>query len=465
MTNTKIKSNFLSGWLFAMFLMVNTSPLTASERHDSSKPNIIYIMADEFGYYQPGFMGAKIVKTPNLDRLAAEGIVLRNMLAGNASCSPTRCSLLTGKHGGHASIRSNGGLSIRSDEQTIGEMLKQEGYATGGFGKWGIGGRSSDGVPEQHGFDTFFGYYNQSHAHSYFSPYLIRNSVEVPQAGNHGGRKGQTYSAYVIHEEAKKWIRDNAQSPFFAYLPYTLPHGPFAIPEDDPHYHLYDQAGLSEEERLYAAMISLLDTQVGEIVTLLKEQGLENKTLIMFSGDNGYGKTLDGNKDPQTDFEFRGEKSNLYDGGIRVPFFAYWPGTIKPGQSSEFVSYFPDVMPTIAELTGASLPVDVDGISILPTLIGEKNAGHAQSPHDSLYWEHDKWKAIRQGDWTLVKPYKSDDWELFNLKTDPEQRTDVSKEYPQIKRELTSLAEAAHEPQRAGVYHDPDLDLKDKQAK
>ncbi len=448
----------------SIFILTAFAVRSTCAQEDAS-PNIIYIMADEFGYYQPGFMGSKVVKTPNLDRMANGGMIFRNMLAGNASCAPTRCSLMTGKHPGHAAIRSNQDHSIRAEEVTIAEVLKQKGYATGRFGKWSIGVRGSEGVPERNGFDLFFGYYNQAHAHSYYSPYLIRNSEEVPQAGNNGGRNGQTYSAYVIHNEAKKWIREHAKKPFFAYLPYTLPHGPFAIPESDPSLEVYKDHGLTKDDLRYAAMITLLDTQIGEIVAMLDDLGIEKNTLIFFSGDNGYGKTLDGNKDPNSSLVFRGEKANLYDGGLRVPFFAYWPGKISGGMTSNHLCYFPDVMPTIAEVTGTKAPDEADGISILPTLIGEKAAGHAQALHDYLYWEHLNWKALRQNAWTLVRGPKSKKWELYDLKSDPGQETDLSAEQPERLKRLIALAESANAPQRDGVYHTRELDLRDKQAK
>lgn len=196
----------------------------------ASRPNIVYIMADELGYFEPGFMGGETIQTPNLDRMAAEGIRFNNFFAGSSVCAPTRCCLMTGKHSGHASVRANGGgTPLRADEVTIASLLKQRGYATGGFGKWGCGGRSSTGVPERHGFDVFFGYYDQVHAHTYFPPYLIRNSKEVPLPGNSGGTAGKTYSQYVIHKAAMDFIREHHQRPFFAYLPYTPPHGLFNI--------------------------------------------------------------------------------------------------------------------------------------------------------------------------------------------------------------------------------------------
>ena len=213
--------------------------LAGLHRAEAAKPNVIYIMADELGYHEPGFMGGTTIQTPNLDRMAKEGVVFRHLFAGSSVCAPTRCSFLTGKHSGHTSVRANGGgTPLRADETTIASILKPLGYATGGFGKWGCGGRDSTGVPEQHGFDEFLGYYDQVHAHTYFPPYLIRNSEEVPLAGNRGGSAGQTYSHYVIHAAAVKFIRAHQDKPFFAYLPYTPPHGSFHIPDSDPAWAL-----------------------------------------------------------------------------------------------------------------------------------------------------------------------------------------------------------------------------------
>ena len=245
-------------------------------------------MADELGYFEPGFMGGKNIQTPHLDRMAAEGIRFDNLFAGSSVCAPTRCTFMTGKHSGHASVRSNGGgTPLRADETTIASMLKPLGYATGGFGKWGCGGRDSTGVPEDHGFDVFLGYYDQVHAHSYYPPYLIRNSEEVVLPGNKGLSEGETYSQYVIHGAAVNFIRENASKPFFAYLPYTPPHGLFDIPDDDPAWALYKDKPWPEPARRYAAMVTMLDRQVGEILALLRELGLEDRTLVFFSGDNG----------------------------------------------------------------------------------------------------------------------------------------------------------------------------------
>lgn len=442
----------------------------------ATPPNIIYLMADELGYYEPAFMGGQTIRTPNLDRMAAEGIRFNNLFAGSSVCAPTRCTFLTGKHSGHTSVRSNGGgTPLRADEVTIASMLKPLGYATGGFGKWGCGGRDSTGVPEKHGFDVFLGYYDQVHAHSYYPPYLIRNSEEVPLPGNHGLSDGKTYSHYVIHDAAVKFIRDNAKRPFFAYLPYTPPHGLFDIPDDDPAWPLYKDKPWPEQARRYAAMMTMVDRQVGEIIALLQKLGIEDRTLFFFSGDNGGADYFSSprqprgvhsaNKNPATGVEYRGRKGNLYEGGLRIPFIARWPGKIRPGGVSEHLGYFPDILPTLAEVTGAKAPADIDGLSLLPTLIGEEAAGHKQAQHEFLYWEIGGWTAIRQNNWRAVRPRPNASWELYDLATDPSESKNLAASQPQILAKLTALAEQAHEPVREGTFSRTDRHERDRRAK
>ena len=449
-----------------------SSVLTAADQ----RPNVVYIMADELGYYEPSFMGNPNIKTPNLDRFAAEGIVFKNMLAGSSVCAPTRCCFLTGKHSGHTSVRANdGGTPLRADEETIASIVKDRGYATGGFGKWGCGGRDSTGVPEMHGFDVFLGVYDQVHAHTYYPPYLIRNSQEVPLAGNHGGTEGKTYSHYVIHDAAMKFVRENSENPFFAYLPYTPPHGNFNIPNDDPAWAIYKDQPWSEDARRYAAMVTMVDRQVGELLSLLKELGIDKNTLVFFSGDNGandYFKSAEhprgvhfGNKNPKTGVEFRGAKGTLYEGGVRIPFAARWPGKIAPGRVSEHLGYFPDMLITVAEVTGAKAPSDVDGVSILPELIGEASAGRKQSQHEYLYWEINGWIAIRQNQWRAVRPKDNKPWELYDLSSDPSESKDLAAANPQTLDKLTSLAAKAHEPVREGSFASYDRHQRDRRAK
>ncbi len=440
-------------------------------------PNVVYIMSDELGYYEPGFMGGTNIQTPNLDKMAAEGIIFRNLFAGSSVCAPTRCCLMTGKHSGHTSVRVNGGgTPLRAEEETVASMLKPLGYATGGFGKWGCGGRDSTGVPEKHGFDVFLGYYDQVHAHTYYPPYLIRNSEEVPLAGNNGGSNGRTYSQYVIHDAAMKFIRENAnEKPFFAYLPYTPPHGNFDIPDDDPAWALYKDKAWPEPARRYAAMVTMVDRQVGEVLALLQQLGIEDNTLVFFCGDNGgndYFKSAEhprgihlANKHPQTGVEYRGTKGTLYEGGVRVPFIASWPGKIAPGQVSEHLGYFPDMLPTIAEVTGATAPDDIDGLSIVPELIGETAAGRKQAEHEYLYWEIGGWTAIRQGNWRAVRPKPSQAWELYDLAIDPSESKDLAAAQPAVLTKLTKLAEQAHEPVREGTFASTERHERDRRAK
>ncbi len=458
-------------------LLLSSSPVIARDLEVSSdRPNVVYIMADELGYFEPGFMGNPNILTPNIDRMAAEGMRFDNLFAGSSVCAPTRCTFLTGKHSGHTSVRSNGGgTPMRADEETIASMLKPLGYATGGYGKWGCGGRDSTGVPEKHGFDEFLGYYDQVHAHTYFPPYLIRNSEEVPLDGNNGGSAGKTYSQYVIHEAAVKFIREHSAQPFFAYLPYTPPHGLFDIPDSDPAWALYKDKPWPEQARRYAAMVTMLDRQVGEILALLRELGLDEKTIVFFSGDNGgadYFKSGEyprgihlANKNPKTGVEYRGTKGTLYEGGLRIPFVARWPGKIAPGSTSAYLGYFPDMLPTVAELTGAKVPSGIDGLSLVPTLIGEAAAGHAQAEHDFLYWEIGGWIAIRQGNWRAVKAPKGKEWELYDLSTDPSESKDLSGAQADVLAKLVALAENAHEPVREGTFKTTVRHERDRRAK
>jgi arylsulfatase A-like enzyme len=458
-----------------VLLLAALTVLPAAEPAESGKPNVVYIMSDELGYYEPAFMGGTNIQTPNLDRMAAEGIRFNNLLAGSSVCAPTRCCFLTGKHSGHTSVRLNGGgTPLRAEEATIASMLKQHGYATGGFGKWGCGGRDSTGVPERHGFGVFLGYYDQVHAHSYYPPYLIRNSEEVPLEGNQGV-SGKTYSHYVIHAAAMKFIREHGRQPFFAYLPYTPPHGNFDIPDSDPAWVLYKDQPWPEPARRYAAMVTMVDRQVGEILALLKELGIDDNTLVFFSGDNGgadYFSSAEhprgvhlANKNPQTGVEYRGKKGTLYEGGLRVPFLARWPGKIAPGRVSEHLGYFPDIMPTIAEVTGAKAPADLDGISLVPELIGPSAAGRTQQQHEYLYWEISGWTAIRQGHWRAVQPAKSENWELYDVATDPSESQDLAAANPAILARLTALAAQAHEPVREGTFSRTDRHERDRRAK
>ncbi|MCP5517040.1 MAG: sulfatase-like hydrolase/transferase [Verrucomicrobiales bacterium] len=456
----------------AWLAMFATLRLVAADR----PPNVIYFMADELGYYELSGLGNPHLQTPNLDRMAAEGVRFTQALAGSSVCAPTRACLMTGKHSGHTSVRSNGGgTPLRAGEPTIASLLKEAGYATGGFGKWGCGGRGSTGVPEEHGFDVFVGYYDQVHAHSYYPAYIVRNSEELVLPGNVGGRSGQTYSHYVIMEQARQFIRANATQPFFCYLPVTPPHGLFDIPDTDPAWALFKDEDWPEEAKRYAAMVSMVDRQVGELFDLLRELGLDERTIVFFSGDNGgadYFPTRErprgfhgANVNPLTGTAFRGKKGNLYEGGLRIPMIVRWPGHIQPGQVSDLLWYFPDVLPTVAELAGVKPPADIDGISIVPELLGATAAGRPQPEHEFLYWELGSHTAVRMNDWKAVRPRPDAAWELYDLRRDPGEAHDLAATRKEVLDRLTTIAAKAHEPVREGVFHSTALHERDRRAK
>ncbi len=459
-------------FVFTVFLLAPMAMLSADDG-STAKPSIVFIMADELGYYEPGFNGGQNIATPNLDRMAADGIRFRNMYAGASVCAPTRCCLMTGKHGGHTSVRANdGGTPLRADEVTIASLLKQQGYATGGFGKWGCGGRDSTGVPEKHGFDAFFGYYDQVHAHSYYPPYLIRNSEEVPLKGN-TGPTGETYSHYEIHNAAVEFIRENAEKPFFAYLPYTPPHGTFQIPDIDPAWAIYKDKPWPEQAKRYAAMVGMLDRQVGEILALLKELKIDENTLVIFCGDNGGNDYFSddehprgfhsANKDPVTGVEFRGKKGGLYEGSLRVPFIARWPGQIEAGRVTDLISYFPDMLPTIAEMAGTETPANVDGVSIVETMFGINQPIRIQEEHEFLYWETGNNCAIRMGNWRGVRIESR--WELYDLLRDPSETNDLASRNPAIVSRFDEISLQEHTPIEKGTYTSTARHERDRRAK
>ena len=448
----------------------------SADEQKRPKPNIVYIMSDELAYYELSCMGHPHIKTPNIDRMAAEGIRFTQALAGSSVCAPTRCCLMTGKHSGHTSVRKNGGgTPLREGEETVASMLKRIGYATGGFGKWGCGGRGSTGVPEKHGFDIFVGYYDQVHAHSYYPAYIVRNSEELPLAGNKGGGSGQTYSHYVIMDEAMKFIRANKDRPFFCYLPVTPPHGMYSIPDTDPAWTVYKDKPWPEPARRYAAMVTMLDRQAGELFALLRELDLDRDTIVFFCGDNGgqdrfrskdHPRGFHGpNVDPKTGKAFRGGKGNLYEGGLRIPMIVRWPSSIQPGRMSDLLWYFPDVLPTLAELSGATPPKDIDGISIVPELLGEAVVGRKQRQHEFLYWEHRDQVAVRMGHWKATQSRKNKHWELYDLSKDVEERNDLAAQHPGVLAKMKAFAGRAHEEAREGVFHDRTLHEKDRRAK
>ncbi|GAB5444892.1 MAG: arylsulfatase [Fuerstiella sp.] len=458
-------------------LVVCLATCTSGGVDAAEKPNIIYLMLDEWGYFESGHMGHPELLTPNIDRFAAEGMRFTNAYAGAPVCGPTRCVLLTGLHSGHTSVRVNDGFSpIRADEPTLASILKQSGYATGGYGKWGIGGRGTSGVPEKHGFDEFFGYYDQVHAHTYYPQYLIRNSKEVRLPGNTSETfyDGDTHAQLEIFKEAKEFIRRSKDRPFFCFLPWTPPHGLWGIDDDDPSWQLFKDkpwtAGqrTDRDARVYAAFLHMVDRQLGELLELLQELKIDDNTIVFLCGDNGgqdYFKTKDRphgffgpNLNPKTGERFRAGKGSLYEGGLKVPYLVRWPGRIKPGTVSDHRLCFQDVMPTLAELTGSTSP-ETDGLSFLPTLLGKSG----QQTHGHLYWEYRAQRAVRMNQWKAYQARKDKNWELYNLANDTEEKQNIADEHPDVLNQLVSIAKESHRPPVRGEVFDRRLIEKDRQ--
>ncbi|MBT3278258.1 MAG: arylsulfatase [Phycisphaerales bacterium] len=445
----------------------------------SSKPNVIYIMLDEWGYYELSGLGHTKLKTPNIDKLFLQGGKrMTQCLAGAPVCGPTRACLMTGKHAGHTSMRANtGSAPIRAEEKTVGDVMRSAGYATGGYGKWGIGGRGTSGVPEKHGFDEFFGYYDQVHAHSYYPPYLIRNSKEVPLEGNTGNcYNGKTHAHGKIWGAAMDFVKTNIaeKKPFFCYMPLTYPHGLWGFDKTDPAWAEFKDKPWTarqkkkDDAKIYAAMLFQLDRQLGEMIAMLKEKGLEENTVIFLTGDNGgqdyfqrgqkfYRRGIFApNVDPKTGTAFRGGKGSLTEGGLRVPYFVRWPGTIKPATTSDHLCAFSDVMATLADIAGAKLPAGTDSVSFLPTLLDKPG----QTQHEMLYWEYVGQTAVRKGNFKAFRP-RGKSWQLFDLSNDISEKTNVAGKHPAILKEMIDFAEAAHTPIRNGKIYDETLLNKD----
>ena len=468
--------------LYAFLLCASSA--NSAEQADNAKqpPNIVYIMSDELAYYELSHMGNERIRTPNMDKMASEGIRFTQALAAAPVCGPLRACMMTGKHMGHCSVRDNpGGTPLRAGEATIASMLKDRGYATGGYGKWGAGGRGSTGVPEDHGFDDFFGYYDQVHAHSFYPPYLVHNSKEVPLAGNDGGRSGETYANYEIMKRGLDFIRENKNRPFFCYFPITPPHGMYDIPADDPAFDAYkddewfNDPKIAQDVKNYAAMVTMVDNDLQTILDLLRDLKLEDNTIVFFTGDNGgqdrfrskeYPRGYFGpNLNPRTGVEFRGGKGNLYEGGLRIPYLVRWPGKIKPNTVSDLLFSQVDVFPTLAELADAKAPEDLDGISILTELVGEEATGHKQEQHDFLYWEYGNQTAVRMGQWKAIRARKDGDWALYDLSSDVSETKDLAGQHPEVLNKMVAHADASHEPWQAGTFFTKELQDRDRAAK
>lgn len=457
----------------AALSFLSSGSSTKSVDLEKLKPNIVYILADDLGYGDLSCYGQKKFKTPNIDRLAKDGMLFTQHYAGCTVCAPSRSSLMTGLNTGHTPIRGNKGWDpegqypIPASTFTVAEMLKQAGYNTGAFGKWGLGFIGTEGDPNKQGFDEFFGYNCQSLAHNYFPEYLWDNDQKVILKGN-SGDLFKEYAPKLIHDRALRFIEKNNPNqtgkPFFLFYPNIIPHAELLLPDENmnefrgkflpekayngavpgsPNFRQGAYGAQPETHAAFAAMVTLLDNQVGEVVTKLKELGLDKNTIIIFSSDNG--PHIEGGGDPDyfdSNGPFKGYKRDLYEGGIREPMIARWPGKIKAGSTTDLVSAFWDVMPTLAEIAGIPAPKNIDGISFLPSLTGNGT----QVKHETLYWEfheQDGRQALRKGDWKLVRyhvftPEKTTT-ELYNLKMDIGEEKNVAAEHPKVVNEMLEI--------------------------
>ena len=442
---------------------------------EEKKPNIIYILADDLGYGDVGYLGQQKFETPNIDKLAADGMVFTQHYSGATVCAPSRSALLTGMHTGHTVIRGNkeirpeGQHPMPADTYTMAEMLQEAGYKTSVYGKWGLGFPGSEGDPNFQGFDEFYGYNCQRIAHNYFPYSLWHNQEKIVLEGNEG--KGQeVYAPDLIHDKALQFIDENKDQPFFMFYASPLPHAELLLPEvylekykgkllpekkhngvdDGPTYKNGGYGSQEYPHAAFAAMVDRLDSQVGDIIDKLESLDLADNTIIVFTSDNGPHR--EGGADPNyfdSNGIYKGYKRDLYEGGIHVPMIAKWPAKIKAGSSNDHISAFWDVMPTLAEVTGRNIEKNIDGISFLPTLLGKNN----QVKHDYLYWEfHEKGgrQALRKGKWKAVKydvlkqPNKR--IELYNLDLDPEEQFNVADKHPDLVAEFTKLLQEARTP-------------------
>jgi arylsulfatase A-like enzyme len=426
------------------------------------RPNIIFILADDLGYGDLGCYGQQTIQTPNLDRMAAEGMIFTDHYAGSTVCAPSRCCLMTGLHTGHAWIRGNDRLPLRPADVTVAELLKQAGYTTGIVGKWGLGEPDTTGVPNQQGFDHWFGYLNQRHAHNYYPDYLWRNdrkvrlANEVTPVNPPGGVATQRvqYSHDLFTADALEFVRQNRRRPFFLYLAYTIPHANNEAGRNGmevPSYGPYANEDWPDPQKGHAAMITRMDGDIGRLLALLKRLRLDEKTLVLFSSDNGPHK--EGGADPDffdSNGALRGTKRDLYEGGIRVPLLARWPGRIAPGTGTPHVSAFWDFLPTCCELAGVTPPAGIDGVSYLPTLLGRPDL---QKGHPYLYWEfHEQGKkqAVRMGRWKGVRLNAAQDpdgpIELYDLAADLGEAENIADRHPDIVKQIAELMVTARTP-------------------
>lgn len=443
---------------FVLHLLVATLWSLAA----GAKPNIVYIMVDDMGPADAGCFGSNVIQTPNLDRMSREGLMISNHYSGCTVCAPCRSVLMTGIHMGRTSVRLNtGGVPLLAEDVTVAEVLKSAGYTTGGFGKWGLGDIGTEGVPEKQGFDQFYGYYHQIHAHRHYPDFLVRNGRKEPLTDSERNTKNG-YAPDLIFGEMAAFIRAAAKEgkPFFAYGPWTPPHGNYDFPHEDPLWALYkDRKGWSGMEKGHAAMTSLVDRHLGALFDLVDELGIAEDTVFFFHSDNGSALGESQDKHLGSSGPFRGNKRSAYEGGVRAPLLVRWKGKIRPGRNDDFIASAQDMLPTVAELAGASghVPDAVTGLSYAPVLLRKA----PEKTHDFHYWEWGKWnwkmgkeepgatmQGLRKGDWKLARMRSDAPWELYDLANDIGERNNLADTHPEMVERLAALADKARVPMR-----------------
>ena len=469
--------------VFFVFSCKNTLKQEVS-KEEKPLPNIVYILADDLGYGDVSYLGQNKFETPNIDKLAAQGMVFTQHYSGSTVCAPSRSALMTGQHTGHTPIRGNkearpeGQYPMPSESYTVAELLKDNGYTTGVFGKWGLGFPGSEGDANNQGFDEFYGYNCQRLAHNYYPYHLWHNQEKIVLEGNQGTEENQ-YAPTLMHNEALKFMETNKEKPFFMFYASALPHAELLLPQEnidefkgkllpEKNYkgvdsgEKYKAGGYGSQENshaAFAAMITLLDRQVGELNDKLEELGITDNTMVIFTSDNG--PHQEGGADPayfNSNGPFRGVKRDLYEGGIHVPMVVKWPGKIKVGSSTNHISAFWDFMPTVAEIVGASELKNTDGISFLPSLLENGN----QKKHEYLYWEFhekggriavrkDNWKAVRYN--VLKNPNRK--VELYDLAKDPSEEQNIAEEFPAVVKELAQIMMDARTPSEVYKFASP----------
>jgi arylsulfatase A-like enzyme len=430
----------------SLFILIAAlSPVVA----DDSRPNVIFVMCDDLGYGDLGCYGQKVIRTPHLDQMAKEGMRFTDFYCGNTVCRPSRLVLWTGQHAGHTAINSNTAYVLKPGDVTVAQLLKKSGYQTGGVGKWALGNTENSGHPNRKGFEFWFGYLDQSAAHNYYPEFLWRNGEKVPLAGNKVGDQRRvsvvrkTYSHDLMTDEAFGFIRRSAatDNPFLLHVHWTIPHanneGGRATGDgmEVPDHGDYADQDWPKPEKGQAAMISRMDRDMGRMFELLKELKIDQNTLVIFTSDNGPHQE-GGHKHEYFDANgpLRGYKRDLYEGGIRVPMIARWPGKIRAGSVSNHAAAFWDFLPTACELAGVKPREDTDGISFLPELRGQH-----QRKHDYLFFAYQEKRAVRFGNWKAVRPGKNKPLELYNLAIDVSESNDVSDLHPEIVKQAKEL--------------------------